>query len=506
MKTASSRMRSLLALLLAVLCLASVPAHARQWVRAEMPGVVLYSDGYPHELQRWALKLRLFDALLRRTLGLPEEDAEAGSPLTVYLLEEGKDVERLTGRKNINGLYSPSSEGSLLIASRAPGYNREVLSGQMVLFHEYTHHFMYRHFTSAWPAWYREGFAEYAMAATFDADWNATVGQTNWPRLHHIGGKPMPLEQVLTASVEQFRPGDKARFYAWAWKLVYLLSGTAEDQQRLQTYLRLFASGTPSLEAARSAFGDLEALEARLQALVPDPRAGQDIPLAGMMKTDIAAAPLDLAASELLDLRLERMAAGRPDAASAGLRTMLGRDPANAEARRELALALREMNSAEALSQASQALAAAPDDPRTLAVWTDLAMRQVKANPASTAADWDTMRTRLANAIGPDVRDPMALSTLFRSYLLERRQPPPQVHAAMDRALALQPESYELRSLAVYSLAMRGRLAEARQVARVLASDPHSGALGTRALDILDRLPKTGSASCQSDASGVPAC
>jgi hypothetical protein len=71
----------------------------------------------------------------------------------------------------------------------------------------------------------------------------------------------------------------------------------------------------------------------------------------------------------------------------------------------------------------------------------------------------------------------------------------------MDRALALQPESYELRSLAVYSLAMRGRLAEARQVARVLASDPHSGAL-----DILDRLSKARSASCQPDASGVPAC
>ncbi len=85
-----------------------------------------------------------------------------GSPLTIYLLDEGEDVERLTGRENIQGLYSPSSEGSYLIASRAPGYYKERLSGQRVLFHEYTHHFMYRHFNSAWPVWYREGFAEYA--------------------------------------------------------------------------------------------------------------------------------------------------------------------------------------------------------------------------------------------------------------------------------------------------------------------------------------------------------
>lgn len=190
------------AFLLALLWLVSAPAQARQWVRAEMPGVVLYSDGYPHELQRWALKLRLFDALLRQQFNLTEPDADTGSPLTIYLLEEGKDVETLTGLKNIQGLYSPSSEGSFLIASRAPGYQKEQLSGQITLFHEYTHHFMYRHFTSAWPSWYREGFAEYASAATFDADWKATVGQPNWPRMKHLDGKPMPLATVLTASVD----------------------------------------------------------------------------------------------------------------------------------------------------------------------------------------------------------------------------------------------------------------------------------------------------------------
>ncbi|MBM3596159.1 MAG: hypothetical protein FJX31_10385 [Alphaproteobacteria bacterium] len=106
---------------LAPLCLASVPAHARQRVRAEFPGVELCSDGYPHELQRWTLGLRLFDALLRQTMDLPATDSENGSPLTVYLLDEGKDVERLTGRKNLNGLYSRSIDGSILIASRAPG-------------------------------------------------------------------------------------------------------------------------------------------------------------------------------------------------------------------------------------------------------------------------------------------------------------------------------------------------------------------------------------------------
>jgi hypothetical protein len=500
MMAASSRMRRFLALLLAVLCLASVPAQARQWVRAELPGVVLYSDGYQHELQRWALRLRLFDALLRQTMDLPATDAETGSPLTVYLLDEGKDAERLTGRKNLNGLYSPSIEGSFLIASRAPGYRKEALSGQAVLFHEYAHHFMYRHFTSAWPAWYREGMAEYAGAVTFDADWTASVGQPNWPRLHHLDGKPMPLETILASSVNDFPPGESARFYAWSWKLVYLLSMTADDRERLRHYLRLFAAGTDPMTAARAAFGDPKSLESRLHALVPDPRGGRQVPLAGLPRAEIAASALDPSASRLVDLRLERLAGADRKRALTGLRALVASAPGNAEARRELALALLPDSIGEAGEQARLATTLAPGDTRAQAVWADIAMRRIKADPASTPADWDTLRAMLAKAIGPDTRDPYALSLLFRTYLAEPRPAPPAAHAAMDRALALQPESYEVRLLAVYSLASRGRLEEARRTAEILASDPHSGTLGKRALDLLATLRPSSLLPCTSGA------
>jgi hypothetical protein len=498
--------RWIASLLLALLCFVSVPAHARQWVRAEIPGAVLYSDGYPHELQRWALKLRLFDALLRQQFALAGPDADEGSPLTVYLLDEGKDVERLTGLENVHGLYSPSSEGSFLIASRAPGYEKERLSGQNVLFHEYAHHFMYRHFTSAWPAWYREGLAEYAGAVTFDIDWNAIVGQPNWPRLRHLDGKPMPLPMILTASVDDFEPDEKARFYSWSWKLVYLLSGSAEDRQTLDRYLRLFSSDIEPAEAARSAFGDIGAMEARLHALAVDPRGGQKVALEARPSADIPVTTVDSAASLLIDLRLSRMAARDRKRAVAGLLAFVAAYPANAEARRELALALQDTDLAAASEQAAQAVTLAPGDLRARAVWADLAMRRTKANPGATAADWDSLRATLAKATGANRRDPMALSLLFRSYLMEARPAPPAAHEAIDEALNLQPESYELRSLAVYSLAMRGRLDDARRAASVLASDPHSGALGKRALDMLARLQSSRDLSCRPGTSGAITC
>ena len=130
----------------------------------------------------------------------------------------------------------------------------------------------------------------------------------------------------------------------------------------------------------------------------------------------------------------------------------------------------------------------------------------MKANPAATPADWEAARTKLAQAVDAGTNDPLALATLFRSYLSEPRQPPPAVHAAVERAFALQPESYEIRFLDIYSLAMQGRVAEARRAARVLASDPHAAAMGKRALASLDRITAGKTPTCTPTQSGETPC
>lgn len=248
---------------------------------------------------------------------------------------------------------------------------------------------MYRHFNSAWPVWYREGFAEYASAVSFDVDWTARVGGPNWPRLKYLDGKPMPLATILTASVEDFKPGKKARFYAWSWKLVHLLNASPDGQQRLQRYLRLYAGGMAPGEAASVAFGDVDALEARLNAYVPDPNGEQKVVLAVAPLQDISVTTLDPVASRMVDLRLERIAGGNGEAALAHLRAFVAANPAHAEARRELALALAGSELAQAKEQALRAISLAPGDLRSKAAWSALEMRRVKAQPASTAADWE---------------------------------------------------------------------------------------------------------------------
>ena len=248
------------------LCLSLVltlPASAAEWLRADTPNFVIYSDGYPHEVTRWAKRVEMLDALLRVRFDKP--GPRKGTKLTIYMVENSNAVERLTGRKNLHGLYSPSSEGSFAITHRKLAYYDNQLSGQMTLFHEYAHHFMFRNFPSAYPAWYREGFAEFVSTVEFDIDGAATFGLPSGYRAKHLRKSPPPMEKLLLADVGNIKPKVRAPFYAWSWLLVHMLNSDPARAAQLRDYLARFAAGAGPEQAA-GAFGDLHALERSLEA------------------------------------------------------------------------------------------------------------------------------------------------------------------------------------------------------------------------------------------------
>src|SRR5690606_15633723 len=101
--------------------------------------------------------------------------------------------------------------------------------------------------------------------------------------------------------------------------------------------------------------------------------------------------------------------------------------------------------------------------------------------------DWDALRRRLTIATTRDPDDPYSLMTFFRTYVEQRKLPSPAAHDAIARALTLQPESYHIRMLRAFSLAVQKRFDEAKAIARILASDPHASEMGKRALASLER-------------------
>ena len=74
--------------------------------------------------------------------------------------------------------------GAIAVVPRNTGTDG-VFTGQLVLFHEYAHHFMLQYAPAAYPAWYVEGFAEVVSTASFERKGaNACLGVTQRPRMH----------------------------------------------------------------------------------------------------------------------------------------------------------------------------------------------------------------------------------------------------------------------------------------------------------------------------------
>ncbi|MEZ5743824.1 MAG: hypothetical protein R3D89_08870 [Sphingomonadaceae bacterium] len=486
-------MRHLLLAILLSLWLA-VPAQAREWLRAETPHFTIYSDGYPMELERWAKKLEWFDQILRREIGA-KSARPVGEPLTVYLLEDAKAVQQVTGQRYLAGIYYQSSEGPFLIANRKPGYRKEELSGQATLFHEYAHHFMYRNSTAAYPAWYREGFAEYVSTVAFDIDRHYTFGAPTYHRLKQLKKRDVAVNTLLNSEVDDIEAKHRANFYAWSWLLTHLLKSDPARPRQLDAYLAAFARGA-SPEQAAQVFGDLDALEQQLRTYAETDllyRRSRE-PLGET--PEVKAEALGPVGSQLLELHLARQVGQSPDEALGALRQLAAAHPGNADVLAELAalelrmaLATRDLTLLdEADAAIDRALATDPAHPVASVLKAQSAMQRSRITGGKAAIDWRAIRQRLVNALRADPDNALAMAELFRTHLSERSRPSPFAYAAIERAFALQPETGRIRTLYAISLGLRGRFDEAKALAQVLVSDPHRTVQGTRALATLRRM------------------
>ena len=68
--------------------------------------------------------------------------------LKIYLVENNDQLREVASRASadVRGLYLALPSGTLTIAVREDIGGAKWLSAQSIIFHEYTHHFMYQYF------------------------------------------------------------------------------------------------------------------------------------------------------------------------------------------------------------------------------------------------------------------------------------------------------------------------------------------------------------------------
>jgi len=230
--------------------LAAAPARA-EWRRAETAHFIVYGDTSERQLRAYAQKAERFDSLLRTYYPI-QVDHEIPK-LDIYLANGARDMNLAAPGigGSVAGYYAPNNGRIHAVV------NTEAISGDVVLFHEYAHHFMFQMRANAYPSWFVEGFAEYYGTAEVKPE-RIRFGA-------HLAGRMDALNQGANSwarmeDVLKWRYTPSGRYpaylyYAQAWAMTHYFMSTPERTRMLGQYLSAVVGGQDSVEAMRAATG-----------------------------------------------------------------------------------------------------------------------------------------------------------------------------------------------------------------------------------------------------------
>ncbi len=231
----------------------------------------------------------------------------------------------------------------------------------LVVFHEYVHLVLRQNFDSL-PVWLNEGLAEFWGNTIVEGE-RVHEGRTVSQHLQTLRQRTLlPLAALFAVRPDspEYSEQDRATiFYAQSWALVhYLVLGSEERRGQVNRFAALLQAGQPAPEAAREAFGDMEALDRELQSYVRRPVFPYRRRAARVEVTEKAGTARSLADAESLAFRAAfHVAMDRGGEARALAGRSLDLDPGQAAAHEALGLLAwkegRRSEAREALARAT---------------------------------------------------------------------------------------------------------------------------------------------------------
>jgi hypothetical protein len=228
----------------------AAPAHA-EWLKAETTHFVIYGDTNRGEIQRYAQKLERFDALLRSYY--PIQVDHDIPKLDIVLANGGADMNRMSPgvSSSVAGFYAPDSGRIFAVVNTRSGM------GDVVIFHEYAHHFMFQMTSVAYPSWFVEGFAEYYAQADVRPG-KLEIGRFSAGRMNSLtqgSNTWAPTEDVLRWRLSRSGRYRAFDYYAQSWALTHYMLSDPERTKKLGQYLALVANGADTGPALQTSFG-----------------------------------------------------------------------------------------------------------------------------------------------------------------------------------------------------------------------------------------------------------
>ena len=490
-----------LAWLALILC---APSAARaEWREASSRHFVVYSEGSEQSLREFATKLEKFDKAMRLRLSFADEDLGPANRVTVFVVDDTAAVQRLArarGSSGIAGFYSGRASGSIAVVPRSSGVGGITdLAPATILLHEYSHHMMLQTAAAAYPAWFREGFAEFYSTARFEKDGSIGFGAAaNHRAWGLLGMEPLPIELLFDPTRRKLsQPEWESTIYGRGWLLTHFLTFERSRSGQLTAYLRAINSGKGSLEAAQAAFGDLKALDRELKTYLGRRRIPY-LPLKAELLTiqPVAVRTLRPGEQAIMGLRMRskvgvtREDAGRVARDMRKVAAAWPNDPAVQAALAEAEFDAGDLDAAE--SAATRAIAADPKNSDALTYRAMVEFERAKATKSTDDTAWKSVRRLIGQANRADPNDPEPLILYYRSFVEQGIKPTPLAVNGLLQAFALAPQDMGLRMNTARQLLVDGKAAEARTTLAPIAYDPHGGALGQAVAAIISKLDSSG--------------
>ncbi len=482
----------ILRILLFILLITTPVIALAEWHRATSDHFIIYGEMSSERLRNFTERVEKFDGLMRVLTGQGKETSP--NKLILFLVRDVAAVQRLVGkaRGNIAGFYSPSIAGSIAVVPKTGGGNEADLNSDIVLFHEYAHHFMLQYFAAGYPAWYVEGFAEYYSTTEFRKDGSIAVGMPANHRAYSLLTLPTyPLTKMFAADAVKRSETETASFYGQSWLLTHYLRFEPSRKGQLTTYLKAFATGVPAEKAASDAFGDTATLQVELKRYLQARKMSyQQLRGLPMPVPTINITPVNGAESALMPLYIRYMngANGQSEVDSFVLdaRIAAAKYPGEARALELLAEGELDAEQFDAATKANDALLVQrPTEARALLRRARIAAAVMRDNDKYPGG-WKAIRTLIvkANRAAPD--DPFPLSEYYNAFQGEGIRPPTIAADGLYRALELAPQVPNLRFAYANYLMRTDKRADARAVLAPLLNHPHSPGIRDAARAMLE--------------------
>lgn len=495
--------------LAAILAVFAAPgtAHA-EWFEATGPNVRVYAEGSADDAQALAEQIERFDAAMRYVRALPPGDMGPAGRLNVYVLRSVDSVGKLAGDRQAAGFYLARAGGSMaFVPARTASNSSLELSAQVVLLHEYTHHFMFRNYESAYPAWLAEGYAEFHSTARFEKDGSVVFGLPANHRAYSIfAGERVSMAKLIDPLATGL---PLSAVYGRGWLLTHYLHFEPSRKGQLGAYVRAVNAGKTGVEAGEAAFGDLGKLDREVDAyarkrltglrVAPEAITPGAVTLRTLSAGEAAAMPIHIVSTRGVNAEQAKDLLPRA-------RRALQPFPGDAFAQGVLAEAEFDAgNLAEAGAAADRAVAADPNARQGLIYQSMVLAAKAIVAKDTTAETMRAIRAPLfkANRLDPD--DPLPMLMLYRTYLQTGRATPADAKSAILYAQKLAPEVGELRMLAAIEHLDTGNIEGARSLIAPLAFNAHGGGGGDRMRALLAAIDAKDAAQARALLTGPPA-